>query len=99
MYEDIKGIDYVMYINKNYNKVYMLDLVKNKDATVQNTGDSWNEQAYGNCLISLNHAKLTDALYLLTKQGLNSIGKIDIRNTKEVERALRENAFKVVERQ
>lgn len=98
MYEEIKDIDYVFYINKNNNIVHMLDLISNKDAKVQNTGEPWNNSAYGNCLIALQHAKSTDALYLLTKQGLDSIGKIDITNTKEVEKALKEKAIKVVER-
>lgn len=98
MCNELNGIDYVLYINKNNDRLQMLDLINNRNAKVQNTGDSWNEAAYGNCLIALNHAKSTDTLYLLTKQGLDSIGKVDVRNTKEVEKALREKAFKVVER-
>lgn len=99
MYAEIKGIDYVLYINKTNNKLQILDLINNRNETVENTGESWNDAAYGNCLIALKNAKLTDALYLLTKQGMDSIGRIDINNTKEVERVLREKAINVVERQ
>lgn len=99
MYDEIKGIDYILYVNKNDNKIYMLDLINNRNEKVENTGSSWNEAAYGNCLIALEYAKSTDALYLLTKEDLESIGKFNIRDTKEVEKKLKNNAIRIVKRQ
>ena len=98
MYKEIKGIDVVVYINKNDNKLYMLDLASNKDATVENTGEPWINSAYGNCLIALKHAKSTDRLYLLTKENINNMGKVNIKDTKEVESKLMQHATRIIER-
>lgn len=98
MYTELKGIDYVLYINKTNNRLNMLDLINNRNEKVQNTGDSWNNSAYGNCLITLENAKATDALYLLTKSQLSNITAIDIKNTKEVEEKLLQNATKIIRR-
>ena len=98
MYKEIKGIDVVVYINKNDNKLYMLDLASNKDATVENTGEPWIYGAYGNCLIALKHAKSTDKLYLLTKENINNMCKVNIKDTKEVESKLMQHATRIIER-
>ena len=98
MYKEIKGIDVVVYINKNDNKLHILDLASNKDATVENTGDPWVNGAYGNCLIALKHAKSTDKLYLLTKENINNMGKVNIKDTKEVESKLMQHATRIIER-
>ena len=98
MYKEIKGIDVVVYINKNDNKLYMLDLVSNKDATVENTGEPWIYGAYGNCLIALKHAKSTDRLYLLTKENISNMGKVNIKDTKELESKLMQHATRIIER-
>ena len=98
MYKEIKGIDVVVYINKNDNKLYMLDLASNKDATVENTGEPWIYGAYGNCLIALKHAKPTDRLYLLTKENISNMGKVNIKDTKELENKLMQHATRIIER-
>ena len=98
MYKEIKGIDVIVYINKNDNKLHILDLASNKDATVENTGEPWVNSAYGNCLIALKHAKSTDRLYLLTKENINNMGKVNIKNTKEVESKLMQHATRIIER-
>ena len=95
---ELEGIDYVMYYNKSWEKFYLLNLIDNVNATVENTGDSWNEAAYGNCLIFLNNANVTDRLYLLTKESLNSIGRIDLKNVELVESILTEKTTRIVER-
>ena len=98
MYKEIKDIDVVVYINKNDNKLYMLDLASNKDATVENTGEPWIYGAYGNCLIALKHAKSTDRLYLMTKENISDMGKVNIKDVKELESKLTQHATRIIER-
>ena len=81
------------------NKLKVLDLISNRNETVQNTGDSWNHAAYGNCLIDLNHAKITDALYLFNRHDLDNVGMININNMPEAETSIRSKATRIIDRQ
>ena len=69
MREELKGIDYVFYFQKQNCHTNMIDLTTNN--TVENTGESWGEAAYGNALIALNISQITDALYLVDKESMN----------------------------
>ena len=48
--------------------------------------------------IALKHAKSTDRLYLLTKENINNMGKVNIKDTKEVESKLMQHATRIIER-
>lgn len=67
MYKELEGIDYVVYETNADNKIHILNIIDNKNDTVENTGEPWYQAAYGNCLISLENSKVTDKLYLIKK--------------------------------
>ena len=72
MYPELNGIDYIGYFTDS-DIPHVLDIVHNKNTTTANTGDIWYKDAYGNCLIALNNAKITDELFLMTAYNMKNI--------------------------
>lgn len=95
MREELKGIDYVFYFQKNNRHINMIDLTT-KD-TVENTGKSWGDAAYSNALIFLNRQKITDALYLMDKSSMKGFNPITM-SREEQEKFMKSHAKKIVER-
>ncbi len=81
MREELKGIDYVFYFQKQNRHTNMIDLTTND--TVENTGQSWGEAAYGNALISLNISQITDALYLIDKKSMKGFNPVKMNREKQ----------------
>lgn len=96
MREELKGIDYVFYFQKQNRHTNMIDLTTND--TVENTGKPWGEAAYGNALIALNINKITDALYLIDKESMKGFNPIKT-NREEQEAFLRSHAKKIITRE
>lgn len=95
MREELKGIDYVFYFQKNNRHMNMIDLTT-KD-TVENTGKSWGDAAYGNALNFLNNSQITDALYLMDKSGMKGFDPITM-SREEQEKFMKSHAKKIVTR-
>lgn len=95
MREELKGIDYVFYFQKNNRHINMIDLTT-KD-TVENTGESWGDAAYGNALIFLNRQKITDALYIMDKSGMKGFNPITM-SREEQEKFMKSHAKKIITR-
>lgn len=95
MREELKGIDYVFYFQKNNRHINMIDLTT-KD-TVENTGEPWGDAAYDNALIFLNRQKITDAFYLMDKSVMKGFNPITM-GREEQEKFMKSHAKKIVTR-
>lgn len=96
MREELNGIDYVFYIQKQNRHTNMIDLTTSD--TVENAGESWGEAAYGNALIFLNISQITDALYLMDKESMKGFNAVTMCR-EEQETFLKSHAKKIITRE
>lgn len=73
MYDELKDISYVFYINNTTGKLCTCS-VDNKEELDDN-GYLRYLGKYGNCLIALRDQKITDRLYLMTEETFNRVKK------------------------
>lgn len=103
MYSELDGIAFVFY-ETNEKAAFpniIHTCVLDRKATVENIGNSWYEAAYGNCLITLINQKITDRLYLVSKETMQRLDKEGfgkIQNNLHRLILLNHNADRIVER-
>lgn len=73
MYDELKDISYVFYINNTTGKLCTCS-VDNKEEVDDNGYPRYRAQ-YGNCLIALRNQKITDKLYLMKEETFNRVKK------------------------
>lgn len=95
MREELKGIDYVFYFQKQNRHTNIIDLTTND--TVENTGRTWGEAAYENALIFLNISQITDALYLIDNESMKGFNIITMSRENQ-EAFLRSHAKRIITR-
>ncbi len=82
------NIDYVFFFYNDTaakaGKLQMVDLTDRE--CLDGHGNNWNEGAFGNCKISLYNAKVTDALYLVTKHDIEQMNKVPFNYDGNVEK-------------
>ena len=94
-YKELEGISYVFCFIAGRKYVSCIDMAS-KD-TVENTGKLWCYAAYGNALIFLNNSKVTDALYLMDKEGMENF---DFTMSKDEQKEyLKSHAKRIVTRE
>lgn len=93
---DLNGIDYVCYFKNGYKHINVIDMSDTR--TVENTGDSWCEAAYGNALVFLELQKITDALYLVEKDSMNEFRPFAMSREEQIQ-YLEQNAKRIITRQ
>lgn len=71
MYEELKNISYVFYINNSNGKIHTCNISDKEE--VDDNGHQRYLGQYGNCLIVLRNQKITDKLYLMTEQTFNKV--------------------------
>lgn len=101
MYAELEGVDFVTFFQKNAdsrwaNKWAICDFGDKKAKT--DKGDPWYEGAYGNCLIALKYQKITDCLYLVSKDKIKDKVKGKTRDEVFNEAFLRKYALRCVTR-
>ena len=94
--EDLHGIDYVCYFKNGYKHINVIDM--SDESTVENTGDSWCEAAYGNALVFLELQKITDTLYLMEKDSMNEFRPFAMSREEQI-RYLEQNAKRIITRE
>lgn len=93
--ENLHGIDYVCYFKTGYKHINVIDM--SDASTVENTGDSWCEAAYGNALVFLELHKITDALYLMEKDSMNEFRPFAMSREEQIQ-YLKKNAKRIITR-
>lgn len=73
MYDELKDISYVFYINNTTGKLCTCS-VDNKEE-VDDKGYLRYRAQYENCLIALRNQKITDKLYLMKEETFNRVKK------------------------
>ena len=68
------------------------------ESTVENTGDSWCEAAYGNTLAFLELQKITNALYLMEKDSMNEFRPFAMNREEQIQ-YLDQNAKRIITRE
>lgn len=71
VYDELKNISYIFYINNTSGKIHMCNISDRKK--VDDNGYPIYRAQYGNCLIALRNQKITDKLYLMTEETFNNI--------------------------
>lgn len=93
--KDLEGIAYVCYFKTDYKHINVIDM--SDKSTVENTGDSWCEAAYGNALVFLELQKITDALYLMGKDSMNEFRPFAMSREEQIQ-YLEKNAKRIIRR-
>lgn len=73
MYDELKDISYVFYINNTTGKLCTCS-VDNKEEVDDKSYLRYRAQ-YENCLIALRNQKITDKLYLMKEETFNRVKK------------------------
>lgn len=73
MYDELKDISYIFYINNTTGKLHACN-IRDKEEVDANDYPRYLGQ-YGNCLIALRNQKITDKLYLMTEETFGKIKK------------------------
>lgn len=71
MYDELKDISYIFYINNTTGKLHTCNISDKEEVDANNYPRYLGR--YGNCLIALRNQKTTDKLYLMTEE---TFGKI-----------------------
>ena len=79
-YPELEGIHFIMYKSNQDGDYHVVNISDKKQKDGE--GCPWYKGAYGNCLIALNHAKITDRLYLYdakaAEQAIKEINRDDM---------------------
>lgn len=73
MYDELKGISYIFYINNTTVKLCTCSI--NDKEALDDNGYPRYLGKYGNCLIALRNQKITDKLYLMNEETFNRVKK------------------------
>lgn len=73
MYDELKDISYIFYINNTTGKLCTCSI--NDKEELDDNGHPRYLGKYGNCLIALRNQKITDKLYLMTEETFNRVKK------------------------
>lgn len=73
VYDELKNISYIFYINNTSEKIHMCNISDRKK--VDDNGYPRYRAQYGNCLIALRNQKITDKLYLMKEETFNRVKK------------------------
>lgn len=73
MYDELKDISYVFYINNTSGKLCICSI--NDKEELDDNGYPRYLGKYENCLVVLRNQKITDKLYLIKEETFNSVKK------------------------
>lgn len=71
MYDELKDISYIFYINSNSGNLHICNICDKEE--VDDKGYLRYRAQYENCLIVLRNQKITDKLYLMKEETFNSV--------------------------
>lgn len=72
-YPELEGINLIMYKSNEDGNYHVTDISDKEQKDEK--GNLWYEGAYGNCLIALRNAKITDKLYLYDAEAMKKVIK------------------------
>ncbi len=73
MYDELKDISYIFYINSNGGKLHTCNIYDKEE--VDDNGYPRYRAQYENCLIALRNQKVTDKLYLNDRRNIQQSKK------------------------
>ena len=90
MYKELNEIDYIVYFKKDHRYP---TIIQNTNEIVENTGEPWFPEAYGNALIYLNGGCVSE-IYLMGKGNMYNM-PMNCQKQKQID-YLRKNAKQIV---